>query len=613
MINKVSENTKEAIKRKSAYSLPNRPSEQGMKPDEIKQAFYKPIVDSQFSTLTELDRVVDEVNDEFDNLPAVAKSGKLSDATEDSSHRTVSDTEKSTWNGKQDSISDLSTIRSGAGAGATALQPGAIGDSVQAQLSSSQLDAVNSGIDSTKVGKLAELSKPNLLVNGDFQVNQRGQSSYTILTDKNTYTVDRWYGNRLSSFTVNSNKSITINGSLSWGIFGQIIDNFENFKGKKLTLSVKISSFLSTSGNPKISLRDGVGATTASITSTGILSVTRTINENATTLEARPYYNDYDGVSDTNITIDWAKLELGEVATPFNSKSYAEELAACQMPFDSNGISTTYSNPNLIINGDFRVNQRGETTYTAINGSVYTADRWILNYMVGSTFTPSTKTLSVAANGSFYQYIEDTPALLGKTVTISAKVNGIIYSATVDITSSYSENDAYIKDIKMSKGKIRLLYSISKNVLRIGITEDQSQTYNLVIDYIKLEVGEAATPYSPRLYAEELALCQRYYYLLKPRGHFALVRGTGDLRLVGHFPVTMYKNPTAKQLKVVTVYGDNFTSSYTQTAIGFQITHCGKNGYLLGFKNWGSALPTGCVGMINTDNDDDIVSFDAEI
>jgi hypothetical protein len=40
----------------------------------------------------------------------------------DASHRAVSDTEKSTWNGKQDAISDLSTIRSGAAAGATALQ-----------------------------------------------------------------------------------------------------------------------------------------------------------------------------------------------------------------------------------------------------------------------------------------------------------------------------------------------------------------------------------------------------------------------------------------------------------------------------------------------------------
>ena len=55
-------------------------------------------------------------------LAAVATSGNASDLTQSASYRFVSDTEKSTWNGKQDTISDLATIRSGAEAGATALQ-----------------------------------------------------------------------------------------------------------------------------------------------------------------------------------------------------------------------------------------------------------------------------------------------------------------------------------------------------------------------------------------------------------------------------------------------------------------------------------------------------------
>lgn len=49
---------------------------------------------------------------------------KLSELTADSSHRLVTDTEKTTWNNKQNEISDLSSIRSGANAGATAVQPG---------------------------------------------------------------------------------------------------------------------------------------------------------------------------------------------------------------------------------------------------------------------------------------------------------------------------------------------------------------------------------------------------------------------------------------------------------------------------------------------------------
>lgn len=66
MIQKVSEQTKNAINRKSAYALPNRPSDSGMKPDEIRKAFWLPVTDKTESVLAEIDRVVDETNEEFD-------------------------------------------------------------------------------------------------------------------------------------------------------------------------------------------------------------------------------------------------------------------------------------------------------------------------------------------------------------------------------------------------------------------------------------------------------------------------------------------------------------------------------------------------------------------
>ena len=61
-INKVSNITKDAIKRKSAYSLPDRPSDMGMKPEDIKRAFWQPVVDVTSSAISEIDRVVDEAN-----------------------------------------------------------------------------------------------------------------------------------------------------------------------------------------------------------------------------------------------------------------------------------------------------------------------------------------------------------------------------------------------------------------------------------------------------------------------------------------------------------------------------------------------------------------------
>ena len=54
------------------------------------------------------------------NKPTIPSS--LAQLSQDSTHRVVTDTEKSTWNGKQDSINDLETIRSNASVGATAYQ-----------------------------------------------------------------------------------------------------------------------------------------------------------------------------------------------------------------------------------------------------------------------------------------------------------------------------------------------------------------------------------------------------------------------------------------------------------------------------------------------------------
>ncbi len=76
---------------------------------------------------------------------------------------------------KQDVINDLTDIRSGAAAGATAVQPAALDDYAttaavttalagkQDTLSSAQLSAVNSGIDSTKVDQI-ETNKNNILL-----------------------------------------------------------------------------------------------------------------------------------------------------------------------------------------------------------------------------------------------------------------------------------------------------------------------------------------------------------------------------------------------------------------------------------------------------------------
>lgn len=61
-LKRVSAETKSAITRKSAQTLPNNPSERGYSAEEIKRRFYQPILDATSSALAEIDRIVDEAN-----------------------------------------------------------------------------------------------------------------------------------------------------------------------------------------------------------------------------------------------------------------------------------------------------------------------------------------------------------------------------------------------------------------------------------------------------------------------------------------------------------------------------------------------------------------------
>ncbi len=61
-IQNITEELISSILRKSAYSLPNNPTEAGYKASDIRDALYKPIVDITNSALSEIDRVVNELN-----------------------------------------------------------------------------------------------------------------------------------------------------------------------------------------------------------------------------------------------------------------------------------------------------------------------------------------------------------------------------------------------------------------------------------------------------------------------------------------------------------------------------------------------------------------------
>lgn len=82
-------------------------------PEYVKKSDYDTAI-AEYVKKSDYNTTIDDI---YQSIPS-----DLADMADDATHRVVTDTEKSTWNGKQDAISDLATIRSGAAAGATALQ-----------------------------------------------------------------------------------------------------------------------------------------------------------------------------------------------------------------------------------------------------------------------------------------------------------------------------------------------------------------------------------------------------------------------------------------------------------------------------------------------------------
>lgn len=179
---------------------------------------------------------------------------------------------------------------------------------------------------------------------------------------------------------------------------------------------------------------------------------------------------------------------------------------------DTATIALNSSNPNLLINGDFKINQRGSSTYTCTKNE-YTVDRWLGSNNLTVTKTASGVTLSntsTSANTTFVQKLEEPySSFAGQSLTLSAKIAGEIYFLTTTIPATAPTTATTLKTATISTGVSLVMNVYPNSILGFGINLSPEATTTLT--YLKLEVGTSPTIFTPRPYAEELALCQRYY------------------------------------------------------------------------------------------------------
>lgn len=157
-----------------------------------------------------------------------------------------------------------------------------------------------------------------------------------------------------------------------------------------------------------------------------------------------------------------------------------------------NYMGTKFSNPNLLINPNFKINIRGKLNYV----SGYTVDRWNIQ---NATLNSSTLTLSNpnSSTGMLLQSLENKP-----TGTFTVTLNAASVSGTVKF--GWKDGNAYKTGGAISKGVNTYTFSAS-SLTWVGI--DIAKGASVQLSYMKLEEGSVATDYVEPNESEEYVKC----------------------------------------------------------------------------------------------------------
>lgn len=169
---------------------------------------------------------------------------------------------------------------------------------------------------------------------------------------------------------------------------------------------------------------------------------------------------------------------------------------------------------NYIDNSNFRINTRSQSEYTTSDSSIYTVDRW---YIDGGILTlvengvQFTNTNTLAGASSLVRLKQDIPYtfvdLAGKTLTLSAKINGTIYSGSATLPSEKPTEGTAIQYIAVGIPAfgINLNYSITGDYFVPYLA--LAYTQSILIEWMKLEVNDEFSGYiEPDYMTEKIKL-----------------------------------------------------------------------------------------------------------
>lgn len=168
-------------------------------------------------------------------------------------------------------------------------------------------------------------------------------------------------------------------------------------------------------------------------------------------------------------------------------------------------MAEKFSNPNLLLNSNFRVDQRGHGTYSNnTTKPTYTLDRWMsINAKVVYNIDGTVTITSLATTDASAWFKQILAHAVDAVCTLSCYITAVTGNA-------YLYNQA--NGEKIVKGLNTVV--ISSPSLK-GASIELKQGASITIKWIKLEKGSKATTYVAPNYAEELQKCMMYYNKLQ--------------------------------------------------------------------------------------------------
>lgn len=225
-----------------------------------------------------------------------------------------------------------------------------------------------------------------------------------------------------------------------------------------------------------------------------------------------------------------------------------------------NYLGTKFSNPNLLTNPDFKINQRGNSTYSS-TGTGGTVDRWVGTNVKTVVNSDGTVTVSSLSGVGYYTQHEESISYGKHTYSI------YVQSITGTVNASYKNKDSNDFGLGTLKQGLNTFTSSDDGFKSFFLSIAGGSSVTL--KYAKVEQGTVATSYIAPNPVEEYPECQRYFQYI-PKLYCVPLMYTKNMinssdkyfqSTNGNLPTEMRTKPTLKYKTIGQSDGSTFTGS----------------------------------------------------